>query len=363
MKNILLLGPPPSTKGGVTIWMKIVLDYLQGHPQENVQVTHLSIARSVSLTHLLPVYKRLYYSIKDYTKGLLGLISCLRKGSYDKVHILSSLGAGIVRDWLYVKVARFYRVNPIVHYHCGTLSSHLVSNGLMKNLLVSTLKSSYKSIVLDEESYRALVEAGFNNVVKIGNSFNREIETLENVNIERHENEILFVGHNVREKGIFELIESCSPIDDITLYIYGPQNENVQKEIDEWINHNPFNGKIIFMGLQPSIEVYRAMRKASLFVLPTYTEGFPYVIVEAMASGCPIITTPVGAIEEMLALDDKVLGYLIEPRNVESLHRQILYCLSHREEIQEKAANAKSKAYAEYSTDAVMGKFLELWKE
>lgn len=363
MKKVLLLGPPPSTKGGVTIWMKIVLDYLQDHPQVNVHVEHLPIVRSVSLTHLLPTHKRLYYSIKDYAKGLQSLVKHLRKGGFDKIHILSSLGSGIIRDWLYVKVARFYKAKPIVHYHCGTLPSHLASNGWAKKLLLSTLKESYKSIVLDEGSYKALTEAGFNNVVKIGNSFNGVIETLEKAGIKRNENEILFVGHNVREKGIFELIEAIAPIEGVALNIYGPQDENVQQEVNKWIEENFFKGKIKFMGLRPSIEIYKAMRKAGLFVLPTYTEGFPYVIVEAMASGCPIITTPVGAIEEMLYYKGESQGYLVEPRNAKDLHEQVVYCLNNRDELQGKAERAQEKAYAEYSVNSVMDKFINLWME
>ena len=363
MKKILLLGPKPSTKGGVTIWMKIVLDFLEKYEGVDISVKHLPINRSVSLSGLLPIYKRLFYSIKDYTKGLIDLICFLQKEKYDKVHILSSLGIGVIRDWLFVNVACIYKTKPIVHYHCGTLPKVLMSNGLAKKLLVTTLNKSYKSIVLDEESYQAILNAGFNNVVKIGNSFNTMIEELDDSSIKRNDNEILFVGHNVREKGIFELIDALSAIEGITLNIYGPQNENVQNEINEKLKQNFFKGNINFMGLRPSKEIYQAMRKASLFVLPTYTEGFPYVIVEAMASGCPIISTPVGAIEEMLSDGDDLLGYLVEPKNVEYLRRQVLYCLEHRKELEYKAEKAKAKANSEYSTKAIMNKFIELWND
>ena len=84
MKNLLLIGPPPSDKGGVTIWIKIVLDYLKSNSTKDLNITHLAIERSVSLTHLLPTYKRLYYSIKDYAKGLRNLVTTLKKGEYDK---------------------------------------------------------------------------------------------------------------------------------------------------------------------------------------------------------------------------------------------------------------------------------------
>lgn len=363
MKKILLTGPPPSTKGGVTIWVKIVLDYLNNNTNNDVAITHLAIERSVSLTHLLPVYKRLYYSIKDYTKGMQDLIKSLKNDKFDKVHILSSLGIGIIRDWLYVKIAKHYNAKAIVHYHCGTMSKHLSTSGWKKRLLLSTLKNSYKSIVLDKESYSAITSAGFNNAIKIGNSFNKEIESLKECEIKRNNNEILFVGHNIREKGIFELVEACSTIDNITLNIYGPQDETIHNELTTWINEHGFSGSINFMGRKPQNEIYAAMRKATLFVLPTYTEGFPYVIVEAMASGCPILTTPVGAIPEMLEQNDEFLGYLVNPKDMIGLRNQIKHCLENIDEARDKAYKAQTKAYSEFSTNAIMKQFFTLWNE
>ena len=363
MKNIILIGPPPSDKGGVTIWMRIVLDYLKLNSPKDLDITHLAIERSVSLTHLLPTYKRLYYSIKDYAKGLHNLVKTLKKRKYDKVHMVSSLGAGIVRDWLYVNIIKCFKSNPIVHYHCGTLPNTLARNGFKKRLLVSTLKKSYKSVVLDEESYNAIDKLGLNNIVKIGNSFNKEIEELAKTDIQRKENKILFVGHNVREKGIFELVEACSTIEDITLDIFGPQDNIIHNKLNQWIKEHGFKGQINFKGLQPQVEVYKAMREATLFVLPTYTEGFPYVIVEAMANGCTIITTPVGAIEEMLTLNNELTGYLVKPKDVAALRNQIEYCLNNIDEARTKAEKAKQKAYAEYSTSAIMNKFINLWNK
>lgn len=363
MKKILLTGPPPSTKGGVTIWIKIVLDYLRENKNDNISVTHLAIERSASLTHLLPTYKRLYYSIKDYTKGMISLIKALRKEKYDKVHIISSLGVGTIRDWIYVCITKCFKVKPIVHYHCGTIPETLISNSYLKKLLIFNLKKSYKSIVLDEQSYNAIKELGLKNVVKIGNSFNSEIEQLAQSNIERINNNILFVGHNIREKGIFELVEACSNIDDISLSIYGPQDEKIHNELNIWVKEHGFKGTINFYGRQQQTEIYTAMRKASLFVLPTYTEGFPYVIVEAMASGCPIIATPVGAIEEMLTQGDKILGYLVKPKDMIGLRNQIEYCLANINEAFDIANEAKLKAYSEYSTNAIMKQFIDLWCE
>lgn len=362
MKNILLIGPPPSNKGGVQIWIKLIVNYFQLNKQD-VKVTHLAIERSASLTHLLPTYKRLYYSIKDYTKGAFRLIGTLRHKKFDKIHIVSSLGFGIVRDWLYIKVAKFFKTKAIIHYHCEAIPRRLAQNNFLSKRLRSNLHKSYMSIVLDERSYKAIKNFGFDNVVKIGNSFNQEIEELAKTNIKRKERKILFVGHNVREKGIFELVEACSTIDNITLDIFGPQDALIHNCLNQWIKENGFKGEINFKGLQPQAEIYKAMREATLFVLPTYTEGFPYVIVEAMANGCPIITTPVGAIREMLTYNNELTGYLVKPKDMIGLRKQIEYCLANINELQEKAEKAKNKAFIEYSTKAVMKRFVNIWNE
>lgn len=361
MKSVLLIGPPPSGNGGVAVWIKSVLDYLKSNNIKDINVTHLAIERRVLLSNLLPTYKRLYYSIKDYTKGWCHLLIALQKGKYDKVHIVSSLGAGVLRDWLYVSTVHCFKAKSIVHYHCGTLPNTLAGKGFKKMLLANTLKKSYKSVALDEDSYKAIKNYGLGNVVKIGNSFNQTIEEIANTDIERKERKILFVGHNVREKGIFELVEACSSIENITLDIFGPQDGIIHNALHQWIKDNGFKGEINFKGLQPQVEIYKAMREAALFVLPTYTEGFPYVIVEAMANGCPIITTPVGAIEEMLTLDKELTGYLVKPKEVAGLRKQIEYCLENIDEARIKAEKAKQKAYAEYSTSAIMSKFMNLW--
>lgn len=77
----------------------------------------------------------------------------------------------------------------------------------------------------------------------------------------------------------------------------------------------------------PYVNVLQEMMKCELFILPTYTEGFPNVILESMACGCPIVTTAVGAIPEMLDIKNGFNhGICVEPRSVSQLKRAIEKC-------------------------------------
>lgn len=361
MTRVLLTGPKPSGRGGVSVWVGMVLDYLQSN-QTDVELDLLDVNRSARLTHLLPIYKKIWYSVKDYTRVLFNLRTTLKKAKYDVVHISSSGKSGIIRDWLFMKVARWYGAKVVVHYHCGTIPDQLKNGGMLACLL-RTIAKNCNLIVLDEASRVALVNEGFKNINKIGNPYNPTIDAIYSKDVKRNDSQILFVGHVVHEKGIRELLEAIATIDEVTLKCFGPENEQIKTELTKYIVEHNLSGRVTFHGLQPLEVIYQEMRSAGMFVLPTYTEGFPFVIVEAMASGCPIISTPVGAIEEMLTYKNEVQGKLVPVKDVDELTASIKSCLDNKQEAAGKAQRARQKAVEEYSVEAIMDKLINLWKK
>jgi len=75
--------------------------------------------------------------------------------------------------------------------------------------------------------------------------------------------------------------------------------------------------RVNFLGWVSVEEVRRHMRSAHIFVLPSYQEGLPMAILEAMANALPVISTPVGSIPDMLL--DGVTGLLVPPGNPTAL--------------------------------------------
>lgn len=119
--------------------------------------------------------------------------------------------------------------------------------------------------------------------------------------------QLLFVGALCERKGIAGLLEACSKISDVdfTLNVCGnviePVVEEKLKEYSAVLGDN-----LVYHGVKGGEELTRLYREADIFILPSYSEGMPMVVLEAMSEGCALVCTPVGGTPEILA-DDNVV--------------------------------------------------------
>jgi len=81
---------------------------------------------------------------------------------------------------------------------------------------------------------------------------------------------------------------------------------------------------------------------ADIFVLSSLGEGFPNVLLEAMAAGLPIVATKVGGVPEIVT--DRENGFLVEPRNSPQLAEKILFLLQNEDVRKQFSANNIEKA-------------------
>jgi len=100
------------------------------------------------------------------------------------------------------------------------------------------------------------------------------------------------------------------------------------------------------------------MVASDIFVLPSLSESFGIVNIEAMASGLPIIATKVGGIPEIIK--DGENGFLVEPKNPEQIAERILYLLSNNNIRRSISFNNKEKA-KNYSWDLIVNKLIAVY--
>lgn len=162
---------------------------------------------------------------------------------------------------------------------------------------------------------------------------------------------ILALGRLSKEKGHSDLIQAAAvlqrldavPDFRVVLVGDGPERESLMRLARRLGVHE----KLTITGFQKDVDPYYSMAK--LLCLPSHSEGFPNVMLEAMASGLPIVAASVGGVPE--ALEDGVTGLIIPPRNPKALANAILRLLIDPGLRMRLGAAARKMAEANYTLD------------
>jgi len=132
-------------------------------------------------------------------------------------------------------------------------------------------------------------------------------------------NNLLYVGRLATEKGLPTLIESlsqlCSELPDLKLTVVG---DGPDRDFLEALTKNSnLIDNVSFVGYQSQSAVRQYLRETDIFVLPSFAEGIPVVLMEAMATGVPVVTSNIAGISELVESGKN--GYLVPPGEVRAL--------------------------------------------
>lgn len=364
-QRVLFVSPlTSSVVGGIAKWSANIWNYY------NKEIVRTSV-------ELVPCYNEninnqlidggIWWRLKKGFANYLPLIKKVRKelrfGNIDVVHICTSASVSLIKDLAIIYLARKYGAKTIVHFHFGRIPNIFQRNDWEKKLLKRVIGSVDRVVLMDMASYNTLAQQGYNHICYIPNPLSLETQECidHNIsNIRRDEKKVVFVGQMLEAKGIYELAEACRNIDGIRVLFIGPiPNEYVKDKLHTLIGEE----KMTICGAMPYKEVIKEMLSASVFVLPTYSEGFPNVIIESMACGCPIVATPVGAIPEMLNVNDKKrrCGICVPVKNVVLLEKAVRYILDNPHEAALLGQLARQRVYEEYSIQKVWNLLQDTW--
>jgi glycosyltransferase involved in cell wall biosynthesis len=172
----------------------------------------------------------------------------------------------------------------------------------------------------------------------------------------------LFVGRLLKDKGIHELIRAYEKLKKekpkVKLIIVGSPDEgnpnSVSKgELEEWVKE----GLIEWHGFHEDVRPFLCM--ANCVVLPSYREGIPRVLLEAMAMEKPIITTDAPGCRNVCV--DGVNGFWVKPRDVESLYLAMKRMVGLGDEkLREFGKAGRRLAEEKYSAEKIVGEYINL---
>lgn len=165
--------------------------------------------------------------------------------------------------------------------------------------------------------------------------------------------DILFLGRLAPKKRVSDLIRAFARIEanfpetDLVIVGTGPEKE----KLVELAAGLDVSDRVVFEGNVSNEAVVRHYASAGLFVLPSVWEGHPLTLLEAWASGTPVLVSAVEGIEEFV--DHRQTGYLVPPESPDKLAEGLRFCIENTGEVREWAENARKQVRDEYSWDNV----------
>jgi glycosyltransferase involved in cell wall biosynthesis len=155
---------------------------------------------------------------------------------------------------------------------------------------------------------------------------------------------IFYIGVLNKRKGVDDLVRAIPlvkyEIKDIRLYVAGTGPD--MNKLKNLVKNLNLEKNVIFLGFISEENKFSYMKSMDVFVLATYWESFPIVLLEAMACGKPIITTDVAG--NPFAVIDGINGFLVKPGNWRQISEKLIYLFKNEELIKKMGEESKKRA-------------------
>jgi glycosyltransferase involved in cell wall biosynthesis len=315
-QSILVIGPVPPPYHGVATYTRALFSSdLAGE----FDLHHLDTSDRRGLDN---------FGVLDFGnvslafKHISQLLRFCLHGKFTVIYLpLSQNTLGFFRDACFIWISRLIsQAKIIVHFHGSDtfLDFYDQTNAFMKRFIPLTLRQIDVMIVLGERlkhifsgKVRAVqvVHNGTSFFPPVDGKFERPLSAQIRVS---------FLGRLCRGKGVLDLIHAVPTVlekhPDVLFRFAGAwraREEETRIEALRFISEHGLEGSIEFPGTITGAEKTRFFLETDIFVFPSSMDAFPMVILEAMAAGCPVISTgDVGAIPEVVI--DGQTGILVE---------------------------------------------------
>lgn len=355
--KICFVAPLPPPYGGIANWTKMLCEYIKKQYSDEVQHTIIDISPKCGIAEGRSVFNRIFTSGRNMISQNYKLHKMLKMKATDVIHMTTSGSLALIRDRLLIHTANRYKIPVVYHIHFGRIPEIQKKNNWEWKLIQSVLKRVTNIIAIDKNTMCALKNDNESKLYYIPNPIC--INQLP-LRTKKTEKVVMYLGWVIREKGIEELLQAWTRAykqhKDWNLWIVGPYNETYLQALKQkYALEN-----VEFMGEKSHDRAMELLNRASIFVLPSYTEACPYVIMEAMALGKVIIASDVGNIPEMLSED---CGLLVEAKNSCQLFDAFNQVIEKKVDTQTLQEHAILKATQLYDIKYIMERYIECWKE
>jgi glycosyltransferase involved in cell wall biosynthesis len=352
-------------KGGI---YSIVKQYLDCSDRFLVNNIELKYFRSPTIS------KKNYYSLRGITNKLLyhlrfihlnikTLRNYLANHPVDLLHVHTSRELRLLEDLLIAKRAtKNSKVKIVVSIHKADLEKIISTRLLIQGIFLHLLRIiPHYILFLSTITRKEFIARGLseNKTEVLYNFHSYEYKSSLPVKKKKDNNiNLLFIGSLNREKGILDLFDAVYQLKgNYTLHICGDYKENeIKYEFEN--RKRRIENHVVLHGYVDKDKKMEIFQNADILILPSHSEGMPLVILEALHFGLPIITTPVGAIPELLKENENAL--FVQPKDVEGI-RNAIEVLVTEDSLREKMSENNKKISIDYSMNKNISKLCAIY--
>ncbi|MDJ0304954.1 glycosyltransferase family 4 protein [Dehalobacter sp.] len=343
-KVVLFISPLPPPAGGIATWTRRLVE--MGLPDDyRIRVVNTRKDENQVLGELrrsLRIFLDLYHTLKNH--------------EVDVIHLNTAVaGGGIAREAICLLIAKLFKKKVVLHCRCD-VKEHIASMRFLWKPFASRLFKNVDSIINLNKASHIFIRSTYHRESEfvpnfIDNGFYDGLQLIENVSpIVKN---ILFVGMIIQWKGAGVVIEAARRLPDLTFHLVG-------RDVDVLSKIELIPSNITLHGELPYAEVKRMMTEADLFLFPSFREGFPNAVMEAMAVGLPIVATDAGAIPDMIGQEG---GIIVKQGDVEEVVAAIQMLVHDSNKRQQMSNYNKMKVRNDYMYDAVTRKYTAIYNK
>ncbi len=278
-----------------------------------------------------------------FVQLLFNLVWTLSKNSKIKiVHVHGASYGSFLRKFIvFFIVKKIFKKKYIYHVHGGEF--HLFykrSNALIKRIVEYKLSHIDTLICLSEQWYQFFDQHfKVKNICIVPNIIDYPNADLIQTNSKKIN--LLFLGYIGNKKGVFDLLEVLRS--DISFYekhikLQIGGNGEIDK-LKSIILEFDLTNIVEYIGWVSADDKCNYLNNCDVYILPSYNEGLPISILEAMSYAKPIISTNVGGIPEIIIPSKN--GFLVEPGDLKSIDNSIRYCINNKHYLNNLGQNSR----------------------
>jgi glycosyltransferase involved in cell wall biosynthesis len=357
---ILVLTKDATSRGGVSGYYNLFF--------EKVHEQDLAYERFTIGSRSKDYYKRqqkLFNYFLTYVGDVFRLVWCLvKRPEIFCIQLNPSLiPVPLIRDGFFLVLAKIFGRKGVVFIRGWRedVAQKISLRPLFLKLFLGVFGRSDKIIVLAENFRDQLEKMGIprDKIIVSRTMFNGILIQPRKEN--RDQFHFLFLSRISSEKGIFEIVEAARILKmaglqfSISFHGHGAQADTIA-ELKNRIVELGVDGHIQVGDFLEGLDKYRKYAETDVFLLPSYHEGCPNSILEAMGSGCFIISTNAGAMKELV--QDGINGNIVRTRDAYDLAQKMAWAINNRQSVERTGGYNQAYAFNEFESRVIINQII-----